>query len=238
LPTTANRARALLSAVLNRCADDHLGLAGNPCRKVEALPETSRERRLTASELKAFWRTLRAMDEEPGADRIGLAAIQFVRLTGMRRGEVLACQWEWLSPGDVILALPGDSHKTGRRAGARAAGRTACAGGPRASARVPGPAGGQRRSNLNRAWAILRKRIGADGLHLHDLRREWVSQGVAAGLTLVVLGRVVGHTSQFMTEKYLTLEDADGAAAADRVASRIVGYDEERPPAAVVPLRG
>jgi len=49
---------------------------------------------------------------------------------------------------------------------------------------------------------------------------------------------VVGHTSQFMTEKYLTLEDADGAAAADRVASRIASYAEDRPPAAVVPLRG
>jgi integrase len=247
LPTTANRARALLSTVLNRGADDHLGAAGNPCRKVKPGPENGRSRRLTPDELKAFWRALRTMADEPGADRIGLAAVEFTLLSGMRHGETAAMEWAWLSNDGALLTIPAAAHKTGRTKGDKriplGAPARALLAGLRAQV-APGQAfvfpdeHGHRRRTLDRVWCDLRTRIGAAGLHLHDLRREWVSQGVAAGLTLVVLGRVVGHTSQFMTEKYLTLEDADGAAAADRVASRIASYAEDRPPAAVVPLRG
>src|SRR4030095_132145 len=96
---------------------------------------------------------------------------------------------------------------------------------------------GHRRRTLERLWGDLRARIGAPDLHLHDLRHEWVSQGIGAGLSLVVLGKVVGHSSQFMTDKYAHLEDSAAVAAADRVASRIAGYDEGRPSASVRPLR-
>jgi len=58
---------------------------------------------------------------------------------------------------------------------------------------------------------------------LHDLRHTFASWAVMGGMTLPIVGELLGHRQPSTTARYTHLADDPLRAAADRVAGAIAG---------------
>jgi site-specific recombinase XerD len=67
----------------------------------------------------------------------------------------------------------------------------------------------------------VRARAALEGVRLHDLRHSFASVGVAGGLSLPVLGALLGHRQAMTTARYAHLSADPLRAANEAVGSRI-----------------
>ena len=66
---------------------------------------------------------------------------------------------------------------------------------------------------------LFRSRAGIQNLRVHDLRHNWASTAISAGLTLAQIGEQLGHRSTQTTQRYAHLIDEAAAANAAKVAA-------------------
>jgi len=100
---------------------------------------------------------------------------------------------------------------------------------------VPHPTlarGGGHRPHINEAWIRVRKAAKLPGVRLHDLRHSFASIGASSGLSLPVIGALLGHTTPVTTHRYSHLFDDPLRAATERASAIITGAT----PAAIVPI--
>ena len=62
---------------------------------------------------------------------------------------------------------------------------------------------------------------GLEGVRLHDLRHSWASQAASAGLSLPMIGAVLGNSEPSTTQLYSHLANDPLKQAADKVAGQI-----------------
>ncbi len=72
-------------------------------------------------------------------------------------------------------------------------------------------------------WGQIRQRAGLDGVRLHDLRHSYASTAVAAGDSLYLVGKVLGHKQASTTQRYAHLSDDPLKDVADRTSRQIAG---------------
>ena len=75
--------------------------------------------------------------------------------------------------------------------------------------------------NLRKPWHRIRAKAGLDGLRIHDLRHSFASFGAAAGLSLPMIGKMLGHTQAQTTQRYAHLSADPLKRAVDTVTSDI-----------------
>ena len=78
------------------------------------------------------------------------------------------------------------------------------------------------------------KLAGLEKVRLHDLRHSYASSLVSKGVSLHIVGRLLGHTQPQTTARYAHLDDAALREATEQF-SRSAGLTQER--RRVVPLR-
>src|SRR5262249_49066412 len=89
---------------------------------------------------------------------------------------------------------------------------------------------------LSRVWTFVRKKTGlGKDARLYDLRHTFASVGAGGGLSLPIIGRLLGHTQPRTTQRYAHLADDPLREAAEKITTIITGQGKG---AAVVPLRG
>ena len=76
---------------------------------------------------------------------------------------------------------------------------------------------------------------GLDDYRLHDNRHTHAFHLVSSGLSLEIVGRLLGRTSPLTTKRYAHLADGLLRAAAERFGSKVTALREERK-AGIVPL--
>jgi len=225
-PITANRALEVLSKAMNLAELWNLRPPhSNPCRHITANRERKRRRYLSRDELD---RLLVALDEfTVTANQLRFAQmIRLLLLTGCRVGEIQRARWEWVNLDASILVIPAASHKTGgdgedrvvhlppaaieilRQLRQRTNGRWVIAG-----------RGDHPLIAYSELWAKLLKRAGIENLRVHDLRHQWASTAVSAGLTLAQIGGQLGHRSTQTTQRYAHLIDEAAATNVAKVAA-------------------
>lgn len=221
-PVVANRALALLSKMCNLAEAWGLRRDGsNPVRHLDRYAERPKERYLTPAELARLGDALRAAetDEHPSA----LLAIRLLALTGARRNEILTLTWAAvdLDRSELVLA----DTKTGpKRLPLPTPARDLLAHAPRIHDNpyvCVGERDGGRFSGLQRPWDRIRHQAGLDDVRLHDLRHTHAATAVSAGLTLPLVGKLLGHTNAATTQRYAHLRDEPLRAAAERVGGEI-----------------
>src|SRR5262249_13032946 len=79
------------------------------------------------------------------------------------------------------------------------------------------------RRDVKDAWAAACRAGGIKGARVHDLRHTYASVLVSAGLSLPVIGALLGHTTPTTTARYAHLFDDPLRAAAERASSIITG---------------
>jgi integrase len=234
VPIHANRTLAVLSKMFSLAVRWGWRI-DNPCRGVERNAEEKRHRYLTAAELK---RLTKALDKLP--DVSAANAVRLLLLTGARRGELLAAKWGDVDLETGVWVKPGATTKqatTHRVPLSEVACRLLAE--MRAQADDDAewifPArGGGHRPHINEAWNELRKAAGIPDAHLHDLRHTYASVLASAGLSLPIIGALLGHSTPVTTARYSHLLDDVQRAATERASAVLSGAA----PADIVPLKG
>jgi integrase len=92
-------------------------------------------------------------------------------------------------------------------------------------------------TQLWRVWDFIRKETGlGKDARLYDLRHTFASVGAGGGLSLPIIGRLLGHTQPRTTQRYAHLADDPLREASEKIGRVITGAG--KPGAPVVPLRG
>jgi integrase len=148
--------------------------------------------------------------------------------TGARRNEILTLRWEHVSEEHECLML--SDSKTGRKAvhlnaPALALLQTI----PRLEGNpyvICGEKAGQHLVNLEKPWRRIRKAAKLDDVRLHDLRHSFASVAASGGQSLVVIGKMLGHSQPATTARYAHLADDPVKAASDAVGRHIAAAME------------
>jgi integrase len=92
-------------------------------------------------------------------------------------------------------------------------------------------------TTLEFVWEHVRQRtgLGADA-RLYDLRHSFASIGAGGGLSLPIIGRLLGHSQPRTTQRYAHLADDPLREAAEKIGAVITGAG--KPDVPVVPLHG
>lgn len=238
-PYQANRVVALCSKMF--------GLAirwgwrsDNPARGIERNPETRRTRYAAGDELGRLTEALAVHGDQQAAN-----IVRMLLLTGARRGEVLAMRWDQLNltagvwVKEAAFTKQKAEHRVPLSAPARqllADLRSKAETGRNVSEFVfPGRSGGHRES-IKKNWQAICKAAGIEGLRIHDLRHTYASVLASAGLSLPVIGALLGHTQPATTARYAHLFDDPLRAATERVGAIVMPPKGEG--AEVVRLKG
>jgi integrase len=223
-PVAANRALGLLSAMLGwaeRIGERPDG--SNPCRYIRRNPEKSRERLTSAEELARLGEALDRADAAGIADWRSVATVRLLLFTGARLSEVLGLQWNWIDFSAAVARLP-DSKTGAKNLFLPAPALELLAALPRLAGNefvIPGDRPGAPFVGIQKPWQRIRKLAGLTDLRLHDLRHAFASTGVAAGESLFIVGKLLGHRQSRTTERYAHLAPDPAKAAADRTAARL-----------------
>jgi integrase len=149
------------------------------------------------------------------------AAIRLLLLTGCRKTEILSLRWDFVDFERGCLRLP--ESKTGAKVVPLAAAALQLLGElPRRGEFVlPGSRGAGHYEGLQKAWERVRERAALPGVRLHDFRHTYASFGIAAGDTLFMIGKVLGHRQARSSEVYAHVASDPLRAVADRAAAPV-----------------
>jgi integrase len=208
-PYLANRILAVLSKFFNWCeAEGARPVGSNPCKRITRFKEEARERFMSPAEMMRFADALDA-EQAAGSSPFAFAALRLLLLTGARRDEILTLRWEYVDLGGNRLWLP--DSKTGKKAVfLPPAAVELLAHLPRVEGNpfvIVGSKAGGHLVGLRKIWTRARRRAGLDDVRIHDLRHSFASAAVANGMSLPMLGKLMGHKSVQTTARYAHLAD-------------------------------
>jgi len=188
-----------------------------PCHGVRIPPAVQRKRYLTQAEAQRLGDVLSAF-ETRGDPQGAIRVIRLLSLTGARRGEILELKWSEVDFERGFLRL--DATKSGKSIRPiSGAAQKLLAEAPRAhpvwvfpNAKGTGPYEG-----LPKIWREVRAAAGLDDFRMHDLRHSFASFGAANGLSLPIIGALLGHKNTSTTQRYAHLTDIAARQAANDV---------------------
>lgn len=223
-PTQANRTLAVVSKMFNFAEEwGHRPEASNPRKRIQKYPENKRERFLSPAELQRVGEVLSEMESERIEMATAMAAVRLLMLTGCRLNEIMTLQWRHVHLGAGELRLP--DSKTGKK--------VVQLGGPavevlRGIAReegnpwvIVGKKDGEHLTDLQPLGQRVRARAGLIDVRIHDLRHTFASVAAGEGLSLTMIGKLLGLTQVQTTARYAHLAGGTVKAAANDVAALI-----------------
>ena len=220
----ANRCLALLSKMFNLA--ELWGLRpdnSNPVRHVEKYPESRKERFLSAEEFDRLAKVLEKLEMGDRENPFVIAAIRLLIFTGARLSEVLTLRWEFVNLEHRALWLP--DSKTGRKTiYLSSPALTVLERLPRISGNsyvIAGKRDGGYLVNLQKPWGRIRKLARLEETRIHDLRHSFASIAAGSGMSLPVIGKLLGHTKSVTTERYSHLAADPLKAANEEVGQRL-----------------
>jgi integrase len=210
---------------------------GNPCKGIKHNREEAKERFFSQSELSAISDALARYSGGVSAD-----CVRLIMLSGCRPIEAMKASWEefdkepgyWikptahtkqrkvhklpLTPAAIELVERLRKHRKGKWV-------------------FPGDKPGAHLTVLSRVWKFIRRETGlGKDARLYDLRHTFASVGAGGGLSLPIIGRLLGHTQPRTTQRYAHLADDPLREAAEKIGRVITGAG--KPGAEVRQIRG
>lgn len=242
---TATRVLRMLGGIFSYAVDQGY-IETNPRFGVKGYEENRHERWLTNEELQRLGDTLREAEtiglpwqfndgvkvkhrpvkpenQHEVISLYAVAAIRLLLLTGCRLREILHLRWQDVDMERGFLNLP--TSKTGRKTvvlGAPAL--KVLADLPRVKGNpyvIVGESAEKPRSDLKRPWKRITDHAGLADLRLHDLLHSFASAGAASGMGLLMVGKLLGHSSPSTTQRYAHIADDPLRRASENVSKQI-----------------
>jgi site-specific recombinase XerD len=214
---TVDRDVAELRAMLNRAAEWNI-IDENPMRSVKLLrPQNERNRYLKPAEET---RLRKALLDAPAY----LHAMTVVTMnTGLRFGELASLTWDRVDlDNNTITVLEKSRRQNKTRVIPLNDEARDTLAGWKASKRAgdelvfPGRDGGLL-TNVKRSWASVLKAAAIADFAWHDLRHHFASRLVQNGVDLYAVQKLLGHSSNAMTQRYAHLASGQLADAVARL---------------------
>lgn len=244
-PYRANRVLSLLSKMFSLAIETEW-CADNPARGIDRFPEVKRERYLNGDEIARLTEALSSYPDQSISN-----IVRLLLLTGARRGEVLQAQWSQFDLAKGVWVKPAATtkqkkeHRVPLSDGAVALLNDIFEAAPRDDLGrlknkyvFPGPRSGEPMTEIKDEWRAIALAAGLYeelppakpggkperkvNCRLHDLRHTYASLLVSAGLSLPIIGALLGHTQASTTHRYAHLMD-DPLRAATNQAANLIG---------------
>ena len=207
-PYAANKTLAVLSKFFNWCEKyGHRPDHTNPCRHIDKYREVARQRFLSPDEQKRLGNALNQAEDEGLATPYAIRALKLLSLTGARLREILDLKWEYVDFERGVIELP--TSKTGAKtiylnplAIQIIESTPKQRGNPYV---ICGLVQGKPINNLQKPWRRIRKLADLDDVRIHDLRHTFASVAVNGGMSLPMIGALLGHTQPATTARYAHL---------------------------------
>lgn len=255
-PYQANKVLAVLSKMF-ALAVQWGWRPDNPVKGIERNPEVARHRYLSPAELVKLTEALNELPDQQAAN-----ILRLLLLTGARKSEVLAARWDQLDLAEGIWTKPGSTtkqktlHRVPLSAPARqllvdvhaqAEAKAKAEGVSMGDYVFPGR-GSAHRIDIKDAWLAAciasgivtvtktkDRTIVKASARIHDLRHTYASVLASAGLSLPIIGALLGHSQPVTTARYAHLMDDPLRQATERVGAIVMTGREGGD---VVALRG
>jgi integrase len=220
----------------------------NPFAGVERNPEEPRERYLSGEELT---RLLQVMAHDP--DLRSIRVIKLLLLTGSRKSEVCAMQWDHVDLAAKRWSKPAVTMKAGKRHTLPLNSfalqlldqiRSEQVANSRTLPTHVFEGSGRRQhiTQIGKTWRRLCRDADLKGVRLHDLRHTHATYLAAvAGSSLLAIGQLLGHRTPAATHRYAhavldPLAEASEKVGAFMYAAADADQPDPCPPAEVVSL--
>ena len=217
----ASRAVTLLSTLFTFAMNRDL-VEYNPCRGVKKFSGKKCERFLSETEFKELGEAIKSCENEEHPSAIGM--IRMLIFTGCRKSEIMTLKWEYIDWEASCIHLP--DSKTGAK--------TVKLGQPALEILKTqitlknnpyvfyGEKAGHHFVGLQKVWnKIKEKKPSLHDLRLHDLRHSFASVGVNSGHSLLLVGKLLGHSNTATTARYAHLSDDPVKATVDDITAQI-----------------
>jgi integrase len=221
-PYQANRLLALLSKMLS-LAVKWGWRSDNPVKGIERFQEERRERWLSDHELGQLLSVLIDHPNQRAAN-----AVRLQLLTGARLGEVLKARWSDFDLDRGVWTKPSHHTKQKRTEHIPLSGPTLTLlsdmrekTDPKEANLLPGNASGRPLQDIKKFWKAVTKQAGIADYRLHDNRHTHASHLVSSGLSLEIVGRLLGHTNPITTKRYAHIADSPLRAATERFGAKL-----------------
>jgi len=225
MPSRANKTVMVLSKFFNWCEenefrDDHT----NPCRHVKKYKEEARQRFLSQDEQQRLEQTLQIAEHEEIATIYTIEAIRMLMFTGARLREILDLKWKYINWQQGVLNLP--KSKTGAKTIYLNQQATEVL--QRMIRQIGNPyvfcgvKQGQPIINIQKPWRRIRGLADLEDVRLHDLRHTFASVAVMNGMSLPIVGALLGHSKPQTTARYAHLAADPLREAAEMIGNKIL----------------
>ena len=228
-PIRANRVAQLLSKMFSLAVRWEYR-ADNPVKGIHRNPEPKRARYLSGEELQRLTFALAIHPNQTSAN-----VIRLLLLTGARRGEMLNATWDQfdLEAGVWTKSSAHTKQKKEHRVPLSAPvlqllSEMKANAGPSPYI-FPGRVPGESLKEIKNFWARLCKQAGITDCRIHDLRHTYASILASAGLSLPIIGALLGHTQPNTTARYSHLFDDPLREATERVGALVTGLGSGEP---------
>lgn len=218
---TATRTTGLLGAIFTFAVESGL-LPSNPVQGVKRFRDKQNKRFLSEEEVFRLSGALRSA-ESAGHNPAALAIIRLLLLTGARRDEIAGLKWKEVDFENGKLLLEDTKEGQQERMLSPAALEILSKLPRQQDAKFVFPAirGNGYYVGTPKVWAKIRSKAGFHDVRLHDLRHSFASFAVSSGISLPIIGALLGHADSRTTQQYAHLFDDPLRRASDKVAGQI-----------------
>ena len=221
-PYQANRVLALLSKMLS-LAVAWEWTADNPVKGIERYQEEKRDRWLNKEEMSQFWSTLELYPNHPAT-----FALKLLLLTGARKSEVLQAAWEHFDLDKGVWTKPSHLTKQNKKEHLPLSEQALSVlealkklAKNNSSYLFPDQTGEKPIRDIKSFWEKIIRESKLKDIRIHDLRHTHASHLVSSGLSLSIVGKLLGHTQASTTQRYAHLADEPLRQAAALFGSQV-----------------
>ena len=202
---TATRTVGLLGGIFSFAVEEAL-LMENPVRGVKRFRDRTNERFLDVDELARLGAAL-SEAESQGQNPYAVAIIRLLILTGARKSEIEKLKWDEVDRQFQYLRLA--DSKTGQKLivlNQAALSILESLGNRNSSGFVfPSLGSGGWYQGTSKVWRKIREAASLSDVRIHDLRHSFASIAVSGGVSLQIVGALLGHSDVKTTSRYAHL---------------------------------
>lgn len=223
-PYQANRVRSLLSKMFGLSIEWKWRI-DNPVQFVPKFHEEKRERWLDDDEVT---RLMDALHSYP--DKRAARAILLLVLTGARKSEVLKAEWTQFDLGRGIWTKPSHHVKQKKTHRVQLNGVTLALlvemyeeSSSESKFLFPGDVEDKPLTDIKRPWGHILNQACIEDVRIHDLRHTFASHLASSGMSLAIIGKLLGHTQAATTQRYAHLADDPLREASEHIGRKFEG---------------
>jgi integrase len=232
IPRRANYTLAVVRVMLNYAAKRGLRAPGssNPASGIKMYRERARERFLNEAEMNAAAEAIARIEQEGKVGPFGAAGLRLALFTGARSGEIAAIQWDHIDWQRRIIRLPDSKSNEARTIHLSDAAVEVLKSVPHVGPYVMAGASTKGSyKNLSRAWTVARAYAGLEDVRLHDLRHSYASLAAGRGVSLQMIGKLLGHKVVATTQRYAHLARDAAQSVNDELGAAIQAAIAQKP---------